>query len=309
MITSLPAWCSPALLWYPEKKDTIDILSAKQTNRIRVSIRGAYNPHYTHMNPASSHYGECMEMRIENITDSVLHVVLPCGTMLLSLDSSAQNMLVSETRYFTLYPRQKKYERINALCGELHKNAPDVYVNYQVGTLAPEPLLKLAHIIEANSAQNKIGQYAVWAVTDKATRHELGEDYEILQASQRLLTMAGIAFNIMGKSESSAAAVNSAANHSISGNNEANLNHTSINKSSVNSELPFIASVTNDTISSATPIAADGDVTSLGVADVEPQYQLIEQGTASEWVVYGIGAVLLGLGIYLLGKNTTRGHV
>jgi hypothetical protein len=300
LMASLPAWCRVEPYWAPEKKDTLGLLSAKQSNRIRVAIRGAYNPHRLLSNPASSHMGECMEIRIENVTDSTLYLMLPCGTMLLSLDSSAQNMLVSETRYFTLAPRQKKYERINALCGELHKNAPDVYVNYEVGKLAAEPLLRLAHIIEANSAQNKSGQYAVWAVTDNATKNELGEDYELLQASQKLLTLAGITFNIMGKQaeDVTKAAIKNSAKPAIAGNvltepdKESLITTTDANgtdiPTSVDTALRYQAekiTVVGNRIDNSDNQASGND--------------------ASELIVYAIGAMLLGFGIYLLGKKAT----
>lgn len=297
LMASLPAWCRVEPYWAPTKKDTLGLLSAKQSNRIRVAIRGAYNPHRLLSNPVSSHFGECMEVRIENTTDSTLYLVLPCGTMLLSLDSSAQNMLVSETRYFTLAPRQKKYERINALCGELHKNAPDVYVNYEVGKLAVEPLLRLAHIIEANSAQNKAGQYAVWAVTDKATKNELGEDYELLQASQKLLTLAGIAFNIMGKHAedmTKAVVTPNTTKPAILPNFGATDREPVIANNAA--DVPTLA----DTATIFSPETER--ITIVGNRKADTQHQAPGRDS-SELIVYAVGAMLLGLGIYMLGKK------
>ena len=300
----LPIWGRGEPYWAPDKKDTLGLLSAKQTNRIRVAIRGAYNPHRLYANPVSSHFGECMEVRIENVTDSMLHVVLPCGTMLLSLDSSTQNMLVSETRYFALAPRQKKYARINALCSELHKNAPDVYVNYEVGQLVSEPLLRLAHVIEANSAQNKAGQYAVWAVTDKATKNELGEDYELLHASQKLLTLAGISFNIMGKQAEAGATTVPAKNMLRT---EGAVNMLTIEGKDVslvaNNEQLDMQQAINDTVA----LCCDAKEITVGGNKCEDRnYQVMGSDTASELVVYAIGALLLGLGIYILAKKATH---
>lgn len=303
LMTSLSAWCRVEPYWAPEKKDTLGLLNAKQANRIRIAIRGAYNPHRLSSNPASSHFGECMEVRIENTTDSTLHLVLPCGTVLLSLDSSAQNMLVSETRYFTLSPRQKKYERINALCGELHKNAPDVYVNYEVGKLATEPLLRLAHVIESNSAQNKAGQYAVWAVTDNATKNELGEDYDLLQASQKLLSLAGISFNIMGKQAEDvvkAAAIKNVIKPVIDLNN---LAYTDKEALIISNDESSDMQASTDTMATFRHEAAE--VTIIGNRTGNDSYQA-PGSDASELIVYAIGAMLLGLGIYVLGNKATR---
>lgn len=306
LMTSLSAWCRVEPFGSPEKKDTLGLLSAKMTNRARVAIRGAYNPHRLQSNPVSSHYGECMEVRIENITDSTLHLVLPCGTMLHSLDSSAQNMLVSETRYFTLAPRQKKYERINALCGELHKNAPDVYVNYEVGKLAPEPLLRLAQVIEANSAQNKVGQYAVWAVTDKATKNELGEDYELLQASQRLLTQAGINFNIMGRQE---VAVNNVTaknrdNSPVAAPHDGQVSKESFAAVDIES-TPQVDYVAADTSNSSNDLPQAEAFALTDIDNSENRLQAAKDDSA-DLMVYAVGALMLGWGIYLLGKKAVR---
>ena len=85
------------------------------------------------------------------------------------------------------------------MCGELQKNAPDIYIYYAVGEVAKEPLLRLAKAIQATEAQSKVGQYAVWAITDQATRRELGNNPKILQQSQELLNQANVNFNIFGE--------------------------------------------------------------------------------------------------------------
>jgi hypothetical protein len=54
-------------------------------------------------------------------------------------------------------------------------------------------------LIEKKDAQNKIGQYAVWAVTDNATKNDLGEDFATLAQSQALLREAKISANILGQ--------------------------------------------------------------------------------------------------------------
>jgi hypothetical protein len=180
-------------------KDTISIFDAKSNKKLAVSIRGAYNPNKLQPDLASAHYGECIDIKMRNMTDLVMGVVLKCGTMLLSRDSASQNMVVTKTLYYTLQPREELVDRVYAMCGQLHKNAPDISIRYDVGTLADEPLLKLARVIEQTGNQNKAGQYAVWAVTDGATKDDLGEDFEALQQSQALLNKANLPINIMGR--------------------------------------------------------------------------------------------------------------
>lgn len=189
------------------KRDTISILDAKLNKKLAVSIRGAYDPNRLQPDLVSAHFGECIDIRLRNMSDSVLNVVLKCGTMLLSRDSSFQNMVVTKTLFYTLKPREEHYDRVYAMCGQLHKNSPDISIRYDVGDQAEEPLLKLAKLIEKTNHQNKAGQYAVWAVTDGATKDDLGEDFDALQQSQALLNKANIQLNILGKHTNNHAAI------------------------------------------------------------------------------------------------------
>jgi hypothetical protein len=186
----------------------MNLLDAKNNGKIQVSIRGAYNPNKAEADVESAHYGECIDIRLRNNSDSTVNLVLPSGTMLISKDSSTQDMLVTKTIYYTLKPKEKISDRIYAMCGELHKNAPDVFIYYEVGELANPHLTRLASVIEMNGAQNKAGQYAVWAVTDKATMHDLGEDFATLEESQRLLNRASIKFDIFAGEHSKLSHVN-----------------------------------------------------------------------------------------------------
>ena len=190
---------SYANLFQKIPKDTISIFDAKSNKKLAVSIRGAYNPNKLQPDLTSAHYGECIDIKMRNMTDFVMGVVLKCGTMLLSRDSASQNMVVTKTLFYTLQPREELFDRVYAMCGQLHKNAPDISIRYDVGTLADEPLLKLARVIEKTGNQNKAGQYAVWAVTDGATKEDLGEDFEVLQQSQALLNKANLPINILVK--------------------------------------------------------------------------------------------------------------
>ncbi|TAH17996.1 MAG: hypothetical protein EAZ08_12405 [Cytophagales bacterium] len=190
---------SLANLFQKIPRDTVSIFDAKSDRRLAVSIRGAYNPNKLQPDLTSAHYGECIDIKMRNMTDSVMGVVLRCGTMLLSRDSASQNMVVTKTLYYTLQPREELFDRVYAMCGQLHKNAPDISIRYDVGALADEPLLKLARVIEKTDSQSKAGQYAVWAVTDGATKDDLGEDFEALQQSQALLNKAKLPINILGK--------------------------------------------------------------------------------------------------------------
>jgi membrane-bound inhibitor of C-type lysozyme len=179
--------------------DTISLLEASSSDLLVVRLTGAYNPRRPQA-AVSSHIGECINIGLRNKSKIALNIVLPTGTILLSKDSSAQNMLVTQTQYYALEPGQQVMGRLYALCAELKKNAPDVYVGYNVGPVTDNSnLLRLAQVIESTGAQNKAGQYAVWAITDLATQKDLGEDFVTLAQSQELLDKAGVSIDIFGK--------------------------------------------------------------------------------------------------------------
>jgi hypothetical protein len=178
--------------------DTLSVFDAKINGKLTFSARGSYNPNKTQPELKSSHYGECVDVRIQNSSDTEIAVKLEAGTILLSKISHTQNMLVTKTTYYTLQPNQKYLGRVYAMCEEFRKNPPDIYVNYEIGKLATPLLCRLAKFIDIYNEQNLAGQYALWAVTDKATVKELGENYAVLEHSQQILDKANIDFNIFG---------------------------------------------------------------------------------------------------------------
>ncbi len=183
--------------------DTISVLNATLNGKLSFVARGAYNPNRVQPELPSSHYGECIDVRIKNNSNENISIKLEAGTILVSKVNHAQNMLVTKTTYYTLQANEKYLGRIYAMCGELKKNAPDIYVNYEIGNLASPMICNLANFIDKSNEQNLAGQYAVWAASDKATVKELGENFEVLQKSQQILDKAGIVFNIFGHSTSS----------------------------------------------------------------------------------------------------------
>jgi hypothetical protein len=188
----------PLSATWASKVDTLSIFEATEKGKIVFMARGAYNPNIAQPDLPSAHYGKCVDVRIQNNTNETFAVKLETGTILVSKVNKAQNMLITKTTYCNLNPYEKCYGRVFALCAELNKNAPDIYVGYSLGKMATGTLQKLAKTIETEDAQNLAGQYAVWAVTDKATTKELGEKYEVLEKSQQLLDKSRINFSIYG---------------------------------------------------------------------------------------------------------------
>ncbi len=187
---------SNAIVW--AQSSTMPLFDAKKMGKLQINVRGSYNPNQIQPNLVSSYYGKCIDIRLQNMTDSTLNLVLNSGTILLSKDTTVQNMVVTKTQHFQLAPKQQKVDRLFAMCGQKPKSSPDIYVRYEIGTLGNSQMVRLAQVIESNQAQNKAGQYAVWAVTD----HNVIPPYEspkLAISAQELLTKAEIDFDITGK--------------------------------------------------------------------------------------------------------------
>ena len=150
---------SKALAYVPA--DTLSVFDAKAHGKLTFSARGAYNPTKNQTELKSSHYGECIDVRIQNSSDTEIAIKLEAGTILLSKISNTQNMLVTKTTYYTLQPHQKYLGRVYAMCEEFRKNPPDIYVNYEIGNLASPILCRLAKFIDVYNEQNLAGQYAL----------------------------------------------------------------------------------------------------------------------------------------------------
>ena len=109
--------------------DTISLFDAKAHGKLTFIARGAYNPNKTQPELRSSHYGECIDVRIKNNSATQLAVKLEAGTLLISTVNHAQNMLVTKTMYYILEPNQKYNGRVYAMCGELKKKSPRYLCN------------------------------------------------------------------------------------------------------------------------------------------------------------------------------------
>jgi hypothetical protein len=255
-------------------RDTMSIFDARVNGKLSFVARGAYNPNHVQPELPSSHYGECIDVRIKNNSNGELSIKLEAGTVLVSQVNHAQNMLVTKTTYYVLQANQKYLGRIYAMCGELKKNAPDIYVNYEIGKLANPMMCSLVKYIDTANEQNLAGQYAVWAVSDQATVKELGENFEVLKKSQQILEKAGINFNIFG--------------HSTTTNTYTNLSQKAIKINETIDKKPQIVIDTADISLETTPVYKIGN--NEGIKIGETAWWQEDQEV---WL--GIGGILLFL--------------
>lgn len=81
------------------------------------------------------------------------------------------------------------------MCGQIHDDPPHIAMPYFVGDLSDSNTVKLARYFEENFIQNMIGQHALWAHTDNASKEELIKMEQIvftLAKTINILNEAGI---------------------------------------------------------------------------------------------------------------------
>ncbi|MES2616457.1 MAG: hypothetical protein V4613_01180 [Bacteroidota bacterium] len=122
---------------------------------------------------STMHYGLCIKAKLKNLTDKPIIVQLQAGRILKSSDKNIQNMVISKTQHITVPPKKEVSTGIYALCAEMSKSAPTPQAQFTVGDMCNEPLQKAVDEIVKLNAQNMMGQYGVWCITDNAAVSDL----------------------------------------------------------------------------------------------------------------------------------------
>ena len=175
----------------------IPILEAIDKKLILHSASGHWDPsdktEYTDAD--GMYYGRCMQLQLKNPGDDTLRISIPEGLLLISEDSTVQDMLVTQALEAILYPGKTKSYRLYAMCSEIHDKMPASFTKYKAGKMGDANLVAIAHVINKHFMQNMIGQNAVWAYTDNATLAELknyGATKESIELTLGLLEKAGV---------------------------------------------------------------------------------------------------------------------
>lgn len=171
---------------------TMSFLEAQQKGLIELGFRGAFDmENQLHrIDNDGLHFGKCIFVYVNNLSKDDLTLNLDCGTQLFPEDTSIQTMIVTKEIICSLMPNDEFVANIYAMCGQIHDAAPTKYNLFKVGKLADEKTVKIAKYIETNQIQNLIGQDALWAYRDNATKHELinyGADSTTLRLTKEIL--------------------------------------------------------------------------------------------------------------------------
>lgn len=156
------------------KIDTIDIKNAIDSNSIKLEIEGFYGKNkYRSTDNTGFYFGQCITIVFENITDSILIIKMPIGSILRCRDTNVQDMIVTKSFVIKLYPKYKIGYLIYAMCGEISDSGPSRGKFYDFEGLAKLNVVKTAQLIEEKNIQNQLGQYTMWAVRNNADSNKL----------------------------------------------------------------------------------------------------------------------------------------
>lgn len=154
---------------------------------IKAEIRGVEN-----VQPNSSHnYGQCMQMKLTNLTTQQFNVKLEAGQQLVPGDTTVQTMLVTEGKTFSLKSRSSVQEYINAMCMQMHDAAPVYKHTFSAGEMSKGNMLTFAQLLEKQKYFDSTAQYALWCLTDNVDIKAIkGSDTNQVKQLQKFVSEA-----------------------------------------------------------------------------------------------------------------------
>jgi hypothetical protein len=146
--------------------DTLTLKEALRKKLISVTIHGVKKNKKSFL--SHNYYGPCLQLEVENLTDSTLNLKLETGTTLNCENESVQNMIVTKELVFSLDGKKSDSFKTYAMCIQEHDDSPDEHSVFHLGELADDKLVKFTKIIEKYNFQDAAGQSAVWVFTDNS---------------------------------------------------------------------------------------------------------------------------------------------
>ncbi len=159
-------------------KETISFIQALQKGLITLDIHGRNDADLPE--DASTYYGKCVVLTVKNTSGKALQLSMENGQLLHSVDSGAQDLIITQPLIMALAPASEKSENLYAMCTQMSHWSPGEEDAFNIGPMAGEDLRNLTDIINRNRIQNKTGQDAVWVLTDALPIHNIyGETNQV----------------------------------------------------------------------------------------------------------------------------------
>jgi hypothetical protein len=113
---------------------------------------------------------ESSTIRIENVSDMKLHLIIPAGTYLSANSNSYQNMILTSPRDIVVDAGRTYSGRVNTACMNMYRDIPGSSNTFGIAQHADNHLLtKVIKRLNEGNYKFSIIQAAVWIVTDNAS--------------------------------------------------------------------------------------------------------------------------------------------
>ena len=162
----------------PKKKVTaqpmkLTLVEAVKKNYVRFSAHGS---------SIQSSY-----IKIENLTNNTIHLLVPAGTFLSANAGNYQNMVLTRPHDIVLHSKKTYSENVSTACMNLHRSIPNDKNAFKVAQRPADNLLtKVIKLLSQGNYSYGVIQAAVWIVTDNASFATMGTLQN--QYRQRVIT-------------------------------------------------------------------------------------------------------------------------
>jgi hypothetical protein len=115
----------------------------------------------------SGHTGECLSVRMVNLKNSKLNIIIEAGRMFIPADSNVQNLIVVKRENIELAPNQVKTNKITAVCAQKDDASPRQDLTFTTGNFGNNEAKKFAEWLDTKAYYNNSNtQNAMWTFTD-----------------------------------------------------------------------------------------------------------------------------------------------
>ncbi|MFA9212286.1 MAG: hypothetical protein ACEQSR_00365 [Candidatus Methylacidiphilales bacterium] len=115
----------------------------------------------------SGHTGECLSLRLVNLKNSKLNIIVEAGRMFIPADSNVQNLIVVKRENIELAPNQIKTNKITAVCAQKNDAGPRQDLIFTTGNFGNTEAKKFAEWLDTKAYYNNTNtQNAMWMFTD-----------------------------------------------------------------------------------------------------------------------------------------------
>jgi hypothetical protein len=115
----------------------------------------------------SGHTGECLSVRMVNLKNTKLNIIIESGRMFIPADSNVQNLIVVKRENIELAPNQVKTNKITAVCAQKEDAGPRQDLVFTTGNFGNNEAKKFAEWLDTKAYYNNSNtQNAMWTFTD-----------------------------------------------------------------------------------------------------------------------------------------------